>query len=259
MIQTLFVFRLLDTYFTSLDVQLPPFTAEYLEYRVLNERGNGFPILVYIRDVAKRLLHESADGTQKQEYSSLVKQLCGAVSVPARIFQFDKRLKDTDYWWHLLWTSIESSHVKGEIRTVDENIYVAAVLTQTLPIVRQWIGAGKNAMEGSYLFGSSAKYAIESGNDGLAKLLLSGHEGCPYRTRNQLLLKAAELGRFEIVEFIFHYKTEQFPWIFSDQTLKSERHGQVLWKPLRDSPSREVHSFIMEQRKIHPVVNEYKP
>jgi hypothetical protein len=92
-------FKLLDYSFKSLlprkSLSVP---IAYLERRVLNERHDGAPLLLRIRDVAIQLCKETSDGRSENDY---IRQLCPLVVDTLKermdeIWATDKALLETD-------------------------------------------------------------------------------------------------------------------------------------------------------------------
>ena len=245
-IQALFTFRLLDSYFSSFKSRqrfpLPSFAASYLEHRVLNESNDGLPALLRIRSVAERLCQESTESTDGRDFRLYVKQLCRSVvenGDPPRMADiFGAGILDrSDYEAH---------------------VYVAAVCTQTMPIVRRWIAGGNNACKSSWIFGDASTYAVEYGSHELLKLLMSDPvKGVRQDQRCNFLRKVARAGRAETTRFVFNFGVQQYPWRFSREKKGAyENRSEVLSTTLK-TPSKEVWDFIMGLRKIHPVTREF--
>jgi len=160
-IQALFTFRLLNSYFSSFkscqDFPLPSFAALYLKHQVLNESNDGLPALLRIRSVAERLCQESTKTTNGRDFQLYVKQLCPSVMenrhphYMADIFRAGI-LNRTNYEAH---------------------VYITTVYTQTMSIVRRWIADSNNIYNSSWIFGQPFTYAAECSSYKLLKLLIS--------------------------------------------------------------------------------------
>lgn len=245
-IQALFTFRLLDSYFSSFkscqNFPLPSFAASYLGHRVLNESNDGLPVLLCIRSVAERLCQESTETTDGRDFRLYVKQLCRSVvenrhpHSMAGIFRA-RILKRSNYEAH---------------------VYVAAVYTQTMPIVRRWIADGNNACESSWIFGHPYTYAVERGSHELLELLMSDPvTGVNLNRRCNLLRKVVRAGRAETTRFVFNFGVQQYPWRFSREMRGMYENRSEFWLATLRTPSKEVWDFIMGLREIHPVVGEF--
>ena len=134
--RVLALYKLLDAEFRPLlhlsDEAAPAMLIAYLERRILNERCGGAPVLLWIRSVAKRLSQETDDERNEHDY---IRQLCPLV---LREFKRLDELWTTDLsaeFWHdgILYGS-----------DLDTDIYIAALYTQTLPVVARWTIHGKH-------------------------------------------------------------------------------------------------------------------
>jgi ankyrin repeat protein len=241
---TLLALRLLDEYFRSLTnkkpMVLPPFAAAYLERRVMNEHSDGFPALLLIRTVIERLHQENFDGRDIHWY---LKELCPVVlntRYPQSLAKLWKLSKVTD------------------ASDIDSHIYVAAIYTQTIPVIERWIASGKHPNETSWLFGSVFEYAARnSSEDFLAKMVdhptIEGAQGA----RLNMLSAVAEAGRAQATRFVFCVNINRHPWEFSREKrpLNPCQNEWVL--DSIDTPSREVFEFLMEKRKEHCINRAY--
>ncbi|KAF1362382.1 hypothetical protein EJ07DRAFT_44717, partial [Lizonia empirigonia] len=153
---TLPLFKLLDSYFRPLpvdiDESLRSVATAYLECRVLNEQHGGAPALLRIRSVAVRLCQKIVDGRSEHDY---IRQLCPLALEACRV-----RLDE-------IWAA--SRVVSGREPTLCSNdlesdVYIAALYTNTLPVVSGWIASGKELGRHSLLFGDARCHAANFGN-----------------------------------------------------------------------------------------------
>lgn len=132
---TLPLLKLLDPYFHLLPVDtnasVRSVATAYLECRVLNEQHGGAPALLRIRSVATRLCQESVDGRSKRDY---VKQL-----YPLALEACRPRLSEI--------MAFSAAGPGREIalcsNDLDSDVYIAALYTNTLPVVSKRIASGK--------------------------------------------------------------------------------------------------------------------
>lgn len=140
----------------------------------------------------------------------------------------------------------------------EAHIYVAAISTQTMPIVRRWIADGNKPCEYSWIFGHASTYAVECGSHELLELLMSDPVNDIHQNqRCNFLRKVARAGLAETTRFVFNFGVQQYPWHFSrEKNFAYENRSEVLSTTL-NTPSKEVWDFVMGLRKIHPVTREF--
>jgi hypothetical protein len=213
---------------------LPPFAAAYLKSRVLNEPSNGKFTLVRLRRIAEKLQEESANGTSIQKH---LEKLCPLVmnslgpAALAHLWGPDKTMRN---------------------RIFDRHLFVAAVHTQTTPVIDQWIASGNSMYESSWLFGSVARYAARNGDEDFLKRMMNYHnKSSAEESRITLLSAVAKEGRAGVIQFVYEYSARQYPWEYS-----REKEPRMPWKSewtLWDmhTSSREVFDWLMEKRKEH--------
>ncbi|KAH6632923.1 hypothetical protein C7974DRAFT_357014 [Boeremia exigua] len=248
---TLPLFKTLDPYpqpsKVSGDTSILPITTTYLERRVLNERQGGSAVLLRIRSVAAQLCQESVDGSDEQEY---IKQLCPLVIETCRVH--------LDEIW-----SVDQNVCKrkGAIYSNDlaSDVYLAALYTNTWPVVTRWARSGRSLLQRSLIFGDARNHAARFGSTQvLAAMIESRHEDTFQMMRSYFLMRTAEAGRMEIVRFVFNFKATQHPWAFARKRSRPiypffNEQGLAML----NTPSKEVFDFITEKRRIHCTTRTY--
>jgi hypothetical protein len=213
----------------------------YLERRVINERHDGAPVLLRIRDVAIQLCKACSDGRSEHDY---LKQLCPLVvdTLEGRmdgIWATDRALLKTD---GLLY----GSHL-------DSDVYIAAIYTQTFPVIENWIMRGKEMGGQSPLFGNAHCHAAKYGNhEVLAAMMTTPYTDILHILRVHLLQMVAETGSLEATQFVFNFQSTQHPWRFSRKRSRpSYSFNNEIGVARLHTPSRAIFNFITEKRQIH--------
>ena len=242
---TLPLLKLLDSYFHLLPIDintsLRTAATAYLERRVLNERHRGAPALLRIRSVAARLCQESVDGRSEQDY---VTQLCSLALETCRPRRDE------------IWAA--STAVSGREPTLCSNdlesdVYIAALYTNTLPVVSEWIASGKELGKRSLLFGDARCHAARfSEHKILAAMMESPYEDTFQRLRFYFLLKTAEFGRVAATRFTFSFQATERPWAFSRKRSRpSYPFSNEQGLARIHTPNPEIFDYLMEKRKAH--------
>ncbi|USP75887.1 hypothetical protein yc1106_03161 [Curvularia clavata] len=249
-------FKILDTAFTfSWDRPPPSLATAYLERRILNERPGGAAYLVWIRRVAKQLSQETDDGRDECDY---IRQLCPLVSgsdrwIPGRFSVYEKIEPAPKQ----LCNKIECAQ-RGfcDDHHFDDDVFTAALYTQTLPVIARWISSGKRGRElliSSYLFGVSLQHASMHGNqEVLAAMLDLGIEVYKFHhTRTCILRRVAETGNMDLTQFIWDFEAVQHPWVCKRKARPSYLSDNARTVAELNTPRREIFDWIMEKRRIH--------
>lgn len=243
---TLPLLKLLDSYFRPLPVYINPslrsVATAYLECRVLNEQHGGAPALLRIRNVAVRLCQKSVDGRSEQDY---IGQLCPLALETCRV-----RLDE-------IWTANRAVLLCSN--DLESDVYIAALYTNTLPVVSEWIASGKELGEHSLLFGDARCHAAKFGkHEILAAMMESPYEDTFQSLRSYFLHKTAEFGRVEATRFTFSFRATERPWAFSR---KRSRPSYPFFNESELSqihtPNREIFDYLMEKRKAHCTTRTY--
>lgn len=239
--------RMLDSYLASASIDkiipIPPFVTTHLELRILNVSKGRLPRLLYLRHICESLSRQDANGRDMQHY---VKLLCPWVvsNLGPLIFR--------------LW---ESSTTRGPMESFEEDLYVAAICTQTMPIVAQWTARGNTAKASRWYFGNTLHSATQYGDhETIATMITNESIDVMQTGRLQALGWVAEAGRVAATRFVFNFGTEQCPWEFS----KERRPSLYAYFNERDfaipyTPSREISDFLMEKRRLYCVSKKFSP
>ena len=246
-LEVIFHYSLLDGYLRVIqqdrDGVMPAIATAYLERKILHAPKDGNCILLRIRSVAERLSQEDGGVRDADDY---IKQLVPMI-LETR-FSFAHGIWDTE----------------GAIMTssdFESDLYVAAIYTQTTPVVERWLARGKDTRVISYIFGLAWRHAAIYGSEELLATML-GHDSIRVRQdlRSSMLTHVAEAGRLQATRFIFNYDTDQYPWEFASQRMPHAwkyTNGYRL-STLR-TPSREVFDYVMEKRTTHIPDKEFDP
>ncbi|KAF2108049.1 hypothetical protein BDV96DRAFT_531527 [Lophiotrema nucula] len=232
-VQTLFIFRLLDSHFESLKCRpeppLPSFAASYLEYRVLNESESGISGLLCIRRIAEQLSNESTDGRKFhayiQELCSVTMQRSGYAIV--KLFSPAPPAED-DFGLHL---------------------FVAAVCTNTIAPIKAGIAKGHSSYAFSWIFGDAQTHAMKNGNYEFLAQTLSTTDGVDVTRRCQMFRRAIMLGSLEIASYTFNFGINDSPWNISEN--ENSWFGPCSRDTLVESitPNVQVWNFVRDLRK----------
>jgi hypothetical protein len=161
-IQTIFVFQLLEHYFSTKcneDTVLPAFTAAYLTRRVANEPLGGIQPLVQIRRVAQRLCLESNDGRTVQGYTKELSTVVVKHSRWPSLPPHTQARRRTDW----LWKANEVVKYESDFET---DVYIAALSTNSMDTVTKCLasiprsGYGEINASFSRLFGTARSHAV---------------------------------------------------------------------------------------------------
>jgi hypothetical protein len=102
------------------------------------------------------------------------------------------------------------------MESFEEDLYVAAICTQTMPIVAQWTARGNTAKASSWYFGNTLHWATQYGDhETIATMITNESIDVMQTGRLQALGWVAEAGRVAATRFVFNFGTEHCSWEFS--------------------------------------------
>jgi hypothetical protein len=244
-VQTLFVFQLLEPYFSTKcdeETVLPLFHEAYLERRVANEPVDGFQPLVQIRRTAQQLWLKGTDGRSISDY---IKELSVLVIREIR--------GRTD----VLWKTNEARNIEDEF---EKGVYIAALYTQNMPVVANWLSRGNSAAQFCWLFGTARSHAAKFGDGHLLAAVMHGSpKDWSQMLRREMLIAVCEAGRAGMAQFVFEFDTTRNPWDISSQ--KRPRYAYLNNYALASmhTPSRAVFEYLMRIRRTHCVDKTFGP
>ena len=212
----------------------------YLERRVLNER-DGAPALVRIREVAARLCQEGSDGRDERDY---VRHLCCLV-VENRGTQVRDVWKPKGVATPFTWLAERSD--------IDTDVRVAALYTQTMPVVERWIASGEPMHRTSTIFGDSRDHAAKyHSHDVLAAMMAASDDRAIQGLRTHLLKQIALHGRVEAAQFVLGFQNTERPWALDSQAERGSDARRNAYEVARmHTPSLEVYEVLAEKRRLH--------
>lgn len=211
----------------------PSLSLEYLQFRTLGQRGYVTAPRRVIRQIADLLCVEnnipaSSAGETREAY---IKQLCSLAfrrnNCLSSFFRENKKIDDDE-------------------RSLQRHLFVAAVYTNSLALVRRLIDQGYSPWSVSQLFGYSLAAAALQGHDEILEVLLAA---CPPHSvrRYMALVCASEKGHINTVELVL--RPRWGPWDLANGNL---RDRASLNKALI-TPSLEVFHRIMSARENTPL------
>lgn len=246
---------------------VPPFTASYLSYRIHNAEDDParFPRLRFLRAMIRDLVAENETldfGDCAQFLCSLIAEggvariyqlFCPALSLPKSFYEGkEDHSKQKTSHGVILPESVN-------LTSLIVNIFVAAAVTNTHPIVERYISLFQNISFTSILvpdvqdfYRLVARYADPT----VMSLLLSG--GNPSDVivahRNDLLAAAAVVGRLPAAQFIHDFGISESPWNFKD---RRERYpSRLTMNDALFTPSKDVWDYIIELRERYGLRND---
>jgi hypothetical protein len=235
-----------------------PMATHYLECRVLNDR-HGAPFLRRIRDVAARLCQESEDGQDERDY---VRLLCPLV--------MEGRWTNLTGFWASKSVVSPLNRIASD-GDLESDVNVAALYTQTLPVVERWMASEKPMDICRPIFGDARYHAARYGShEILAAMMASCDDSAIQDLRKKLLRWVALLGRVEATRFVLNFQATERPWV----SARKNRRGPVghqtrvgVRGPVghqtrvgargMHTPSREILDLIAEKRKLRCLEETY--
>jgi hypothetical protein len=206
------------------EMNLPPFSASYLEYHVNKESRHGISPLSCIRQVAERL------SSNVQDTPRHVKTLCALAAPNAR---------------HIFSTH-QSQETSISQEEIEAHIHAAAVYIGNLAAAKQW---GLNSFP--RWFGDCTALTARSGSlEMLEQYLEKSHQGAYKSNRCRLLSQVALHGRVEMVRFVYNYRIESTPWCFDPRSTSPFSEIKALVRALK-TPNPEIWDYIMELHQQH--------
>jgi hypothetical protein len=216
-----------------------PMATFYLESRVLNER-HGAPVLCRIRNVAARLCQEGDDGRDEQDY---VRQLCPLV--------MEGRWTNLTAFWASKSVDSPLNRIASD-GDLESDVNVAALYTQTLPVVERWMSSGKQMNTCSVIFGDARYHAARYGSHEILAAMIASHDDSAIQDLRKKLLRWVALhGRVETTRFVLNFQATERPWV---SARKDRRvlvgHQMLVGVRGTHTPSKDVLDLIAEQRKL---------
>jgi hypothetical protein len=188
-----------------------PMATHYLECRVLNDR-HGAPFLRRIRDVAARLCQESEDGRDERDY---VRLLCPLV--------MEGRWTNLTGFWASKSVVSPLNRIASD-GDLESDVNVAALYTQTLPVVERWVASEKPMDICRPIFGDARYHAARYGShEILAAMMASCDDSAIQDLRKKLLRWVALLGRVEATRFVLNFQATERSWV----SARKNRRGPV--------------------------------
>ncbi|KAF2438159.1 ankyrin [Karstenula rhodostoma CBS 690.94] len=253
-IDTIYTHRMLDRRFSqrlspSQRPPMPPFTASYIEYRVHNSEDSSvlYPRLGFLRRISRDVVAENVSLL----YDDCVRLLCRLISEggAAHVYQvFCPAL------------SLPTAFYQGDEYYID-NLFAAAVVTNTTPIVERYIDIYQDrsfrpvlGTDSHELYRLAARYASPE----TLEIILSGgrSHGVHIQRRNDMLVAAAAVGRPPAFRFVHEFRIDEIPWDFKDRTKRYA--SEKVFNDALITPSKEVWDILMELRARYkcPEVSE---
>ncbi|KAH7069282.1 ankyrin repeat-containing domain protein [Paraphoma chrysanthemicola] len=231
---------------------VPPYIVAYLERCVVTESAGFDTAFAWIRTVAEYLSRADTDG---RDMETFVRELCPLVvekhsPLVARLWQED------------------SGHDAAHLET---HTYVAAVMTNTTPVIEAWLAHGGQPNVESFYFGYTRTYAERFGDQYLLTAMMTHpwkDQTSQQKPRLYVFAGTVEAGRLDAARFAFNFNTIEYPWHFSrpktrrrrdrPKELYYARHNEE-WLATMHTPSKEVFDFLMEQRGLHCIDRHFGP
>jgi hypothetical protein len=235
-----------------------PIATHYLECRVLNDR-HGTPFLRRIRDVAARLCQESEDGRDERDY---IRLLCPLV--------MEGRWTNLTGFWASKSVASPLNRIASD-SNLESDVNVAALYTQTLPVIERWMASEKPMDICIPIFGDARYHAARYGShEILAAMMASCDDSAIQDLRQKLLRWVALLGRVEATRFVLNFQATERPWV-SARKNRREPVGHQTRVGVRGpvghqtrvgvrgmhTPSREILDLITEKRKLRCLEETY--
>jgi hypothetical protein len=247
-LQALYTFRLLDQLYeprrmtrriVSLDLLRP-----YLQYRVMNEPTEGNVMLNCIRRLATQLHGErSAYDEDMPTIEAYAGKLCEVfiyfVDGP-HLDRFEQRHAVTRFRY------IFTRHEDIPEDEYEEYLFSAAVCTNTHKVIRQHLAKHRACLarmkfHGEKIFPHPLRLAAGYGDKKTMECLMTtGVTTVDRVAQTSLFIAAAQIGRFEAVQYVYDFKRTGVPWQFGKS---HEPERNALFECL-DTPSLEVFTFI---------------
>ncbi|KAK2762336.1 hypothetical protein FQN54_001346 [Arachnomyces sp. PD_36] len=231
-IQALYTSRILES-LCHVGHEYPPLGLEYLQFKTLGERGNVTAPRKVIRQIADRLCVENDIPTSRahEERGAYIKQLCRLAfernNCLSSFFQEYKQIDDDD-------------------QALKRHLFVAAVYTNSVSLVRRLINQNHDPWASSSLFGFSLAAAALKGHEEIIQILLATCS--PHSIRRYVALScSSEAGHLGSVELVL--QPQWGPW---ELEKKNSRDRAALSKAL-NTPNIEVFNRIMAARGGTPL------
>jgi hypothetical protein len=223
-----------------------PMATHYLECRVLNDR-HGAPFLRRIRDVAARLCQESEDGQDERDY---VRLLCSLV--------MEGRWTNLTGFWASKSVVSPLNRIASD-GDLESDVNVAALYTQTLPVVERWMASKKPMDICRPIFGDARYHAARYGShEILAAMMASCDDSAIQDLRKKLLRWVALLGRVEATRFVLNFQATERPWVSARKNRRGPvGHQTKVGARGMHTPSREILDLIAEKRKLRCLEETY--
>jgi hypothetical protein len=213
--------------------------THYLECRVLNDR-HGAPFLRRIRDVAARLCQESEDGRDERDY---VRLLCPLV--------MEGRWANLTGFWASKSVVSPLNRIASD-GNLESDVNVAALYTQTLPVIERWISSGEPMDTCSAIFGDARYHAARYGSNEILAAMMASHDDSAIQGLREKLVRWIALhGRVEAMQFVLNFQTTERPWVFASKNRRAALVGHEKAVGLRRmrTPSREIIDLIAKKRQ----------
>lgn len=231
-IQALYTSKILED-LCRLPHRYPPLCLGYLQFKTLGQRGYVTAPRKVIRQIADRLCVENVipESSVDEIRSAYIKQLCSLAfrrnNCLSSFFQQHRTIDDDD-------------------NALQRHLFVAAVYTNSLSLVRRLITQGCSPWAVSSLFGLSLTAAALQGHDEILETLLATCS--PHSIRRYMALTcASEEGHFNTVELVLQPR-----WGSWDLGNENSRDRAALNKAL-NTPNLEVFRRIMAARENTPL------
>jgi hypothetical protein len=207
----------------------------------MNGPQHSRPMLNFIRDIAVSLSQASSDGRKTIDFAG---QLC-------QYLAHDYQFRIANLWGDRV------PKIPGQ--TMEDSVYVAALLTKTTPLVNKLVASGQMESVQSWLFGTARNYAAQYGDLVMMKAVM---DSCLPQNilhlRRCMLQFSAEAGRMDIVQLVWNSAIDEHPWEFArgGKTCHAKTNESCLAH--MDTPSRDVFEFLMDKRRICCTTREYR-
>ncbi|KAH7076436.1 ankyrin repeat-containing domain protein [Paraphoma chrysanthemicola] len=255
-VESIFAYRLLDNYFASdpnkTTTSIPPYILAYLERCVVTEPAGFDTAFAWIRTVAEYLSRADTNGRDTETF---VRELCPFVIEEhgphvARLWRQDLG-HDTAY--------------------LETHMYVAAVMTNTTPVIEAWLAHECQPNVKSFYFGYTRTYAERYGDQSLLTAMMTHpwkDQTSQQKPRLYVFAGTVEAGRMDAARFTFNFNTIEYPWHFSRPRTRRRRdrpkelyyaRENKEWLATMHTPSKEVFDFLMEKRGLHCIDRHFGP
>jgi hypothetical protein len=265
-LHTLYTFRLLDQFYGTARMKhrvVPKdLLQSYLKYRIMNEPGDGNPLLNSILKLAIRIHRErSPDERELSTVEANAEKLCSVL-----IEFYDGPQHSQFEHKHGLRRFAYIFLRRGDV-TEDEyegQLLFAGICTNTCNIVRQCVTkdrdrlARKQFYNDDYIFPQPVQLAATYGSkEVLECLMTTGVPTIDRTVRTSLFIAAVRMGRFETMQYLYEFKRMEMPWQFGQSDYELERNAL---DECLDTPSLEVLNFVDELRarySMEPAIIQY--